>query len=86
MPLQSAAVSEKGKRPSRSRRIELQRALGDLGTIPPRQEHGTPLRRAQGWYAELHDGRTVFLGDYAGLALAEISKLVEAHHGSATSA
>lgn len=49
--------------------------------IPPRQEHGTPQRRAQGWYAELHDGRVVFLGDYAGLALGEISKLVEQQHG-----
>jgi hypothetical protein len=70
------------KRPSKSRRIELQRALGDLGTIPPRQEHGTQQRRAQGWYAELYDGRTVFLGDYAGLALATISKLIDEHNAT----
>jgi hypothetical protein len=63
------------KRPSSTRRGELQQALGDLGFVPPRQDHGTPSRRAQGWYAELHDGRDVFLGDYTAIALQTITEL-----------
>ena len=65
-------------RRNRSRQAELQRMLGDLGTVLPRQAHGTIERRAQGWYAELVDGRTVFLGDYSMLAGMEIRKLHEA--------
>jgi len=65
----------RSKRPSHTRQLELQIALGDLGTVLPRQNHGTPQRRAQGWYAELVDGNTHFLGDYTGLALIEIHKL-----------
>ena len=64
-------------RPSRNRRNELQAALGDLGIVLPRQDHGTPARRAQGWYAELHDGTVAFLGDYAALAVSECLKLRE---------
>ena len=63
------------KRPSSTRRGELQQALGDLGFVAARQDHGTPGRRAQGWYAELHDGRDVFLGDYTALALLTIAEL-----------
>jgi len=66
------------KRPSSTRRGELQQALGDLGFVPARQDHGTPARRAQGWYAELHDGRDVFLGDYTALALVTIAELRKA--------
>jgi hypothetical protein len=63
------------KRPSSTRRGELQAALGDLGTVTPRQDHGTLTRRAQGWYAELHDGRDVFLGDFTMIALQSIREL-----------
>jgi hypothetical protein len=63
---------------NRSRQAELQRMLGELGIVLPRQAHGTIERRAQGWYAELTDGRTVFLGDYSMLAGMEIRKLHEA--------
>jgi hypothetical protein len=63
------------KRPSSTRRGELQQALGDLGVVPGRQDHGTIQRRAQGWYAELYDGRDVFLGDYTALALLTIAEL-----------
>jgi hypothetical protein len=63
------------KRPSSTRRGELQSALGDLGTVTARQEHGTLERRAQGWYAELHDGRDVFLGDFTMIALRTIEEL-----------
>ena len=62
-------------RPSRNRRNELQAELGDLGVVLPRQDHGTPTRRAQGWYAELYDGRVAFLGDYAALAVTECQRL-----------
>ena len=44
--------------------------------IPARQDHGTPGRRAQGWYAELYDGRVIFLGDYAALAHITIAELL----------
>lgn len=66
----------KAKRPSRSRQGELQRMLGEAGTVLPRQEHGTMERRAQGWYAELVDGSVVFLGDYTTLAAVRIRQLV----------
>ncbi len=60
-----------------SRRAELQRLLGTLGTVQPRQAHGTLERPAQGWYALLADGTLVFLGDYAALAMVAIARLVE---------
>lgn len=59
----------------RTRRGELQRLLGERGTVLPRVMHGTSELPAQGWYAELLDGKTVFLGDYTALAAAAISKL-----------
>jgi hypothetical protein len=49
--------------------------LGERGTVLPRVEHGTLERPAQGWYAQLVDGRTVFLGDYSMLAGVTISNL-----------
>jgi len=61
----------------RSRRGELQRMLGGLGTVLPRVMHGTPARPAQGWYAQLHDGREVFLGDYSMLAGMTIARLLK---------
>jgi hypothetical protein len=62
----------------RSRRGELQRLLGELGEVLPRQSHGTPQRPAQGWYAELRTGEVVFLGDYEALASHRIVQLVTA--------
>jgi hypothetical protein len=59
-----------------SRRAELQRLLGELGTVLPRQAHGTLERPAQGWYATINE-ETIFLGDYAALAIVAISRLVE---------
>jgi hypothetical protein len=59
----------------RTRRGELQRLLGERGTVLPRFAHGTPERPAQGWYAELADGQTVFLGDYSMLAAITITNL-----------
>lgn len=40
----------------------------------PRLAHGTPEQPAQGWYAELPEGR-VFLGDYTSLAADAIREL-----------
>lgn len=54
--------------------------LGDLGTVRDRQSHGTPERPAAGWYADLADGTEVYLGDYAMLAAAAITKLKSAAH------
>jgi hypothetical protein len=62
----------------RSCQARLQRLLGDLGWVLPRQEHGTPERPAQGWYAQLDTGKLVFLGDYTLLAALKIRKLHEA--------
>jgi hypothetical protein len=67
----------KGRR-DESRRGELQRLLGDHGTVQPRQSHGTPERPAAGWYAII-DGEAVFLGDYAALAVLAINRLLGAH-------
>jgi hypothetical protein len=61
----------------RSLRGQLQRTLGDLGTVLPHQKRGTPDRIGRGWYAELSDGRVVFLGDHLLVATIEISKLLE---------
>jgi hypothetical protein len=52
--------------------------LGELGTVLPRVMHGSPGRPAQGWYAQLQDGREVFLGDYSMLAGLNIAKLLKA--------
>lgn len=49
--------------------------LGERGTVLPRVEHGSTERPAQGWYAELADGRMVFLGDYSMLAAVAIANL-----------
>jgi hypothetical protein len=66
-----------GKR-ERSKRGELQRMLGELGEVLPRQNHGTPQRPAQGWYARIaSSGEVVFLGDYHHLAGAKLAQLVE---------
>ena len=65
-----------GKR-DQSRKGELQRLLGEHGTIRPRQAHGTPERPAAGWYADMHDGRTVYLGDYSALAVQTILWLLD---------
>ncbi len=67
---------------SRSKQAQLQRMLGELGTVLPRVMHGTPRCPAQGWYARLPDGRNVFLGDHAVLAGMNIAKMLnseEAH-------
>ena len=61
----------------RSRRAELQRLLGDIGTVLPHQKRGTVTRRAQGWYAELTSGKIVFLGDHSLVAALTIQKLHE---------
>lgn len=74
------------KRPSSTRRAELQGALGDLGVIPARQDHGTPGRRAQGWYAELYDSRVIFLGDYTALAHLTIAELLAGTYTGAIAA
>ena len=50
---------------------------GELGEILPRVEHGSPAYPAQGWYMRMPDGKTRFLGDYAMLASAAISRLLE---------
>lgn len=60
----------------RTRRGELQRLLGEAGTVLPRQRHGTVDRRAAGWYAELVDGRVVYLGDYVALAAIQIRQVL----------
>lgn len=65
----------------RSRRAELQRLLGERGTVLPRVAHGTPETPAQGWYAELPDGSLRFLGDYTSLAAVAIASM----NGSAVS-
>ncbi len=65
-------------RRDRSRRGELQRLLGEHGTVRPRQSHGCPERPAAGWYADLPDGSTVYLGDYGALAVQAIVKLTAA--------
>lgn len=67
-----------GGRRDRSRRGELQRLLGDLGTVLERQSHGTPALPAAGWYAELTNGDVVFLGDYGALA---VSAILDLHRG-----
>lgn len=59
----------------RTRRGQLQRVLGDRGTILPCIEHATPEHPARGWYAELLDGSVTFLGDNAVLAGIAIDKL-----------
>jgi hypothetical protein len=59
----------------RTRRAELQRLLGERGTVLPRVEHGTPELPAQGWYADLTNGQRVFLGDYSMLAAVTIANL-----------
>ena len=61
--------------PSRTRQGELQRLLGDAGTVLPRQMHGTMARPAQGWYAQLNSGEEIFLGDYSSLAVAAIIRI-----------
>jgi hypothetical protein len=68
-------TDERKKAPSRSRRSELQALLGELGTVLPRQNHGTIERPAQGWYAELEDGGVIFLGDYTTIAVSRILSL-----------
>jgi hypothetical protein len=75
--LGSAAVAAKL---DRSRRGELQRLLGDLGTVLPRVAHGSPERPAQGWYARLADGSEIFLGDYVAVAAVAINRLLEVTH------
>jgi len=60
---------------SRSLRTQLQNMLGELGTVLPHQKRGTVDRPARGWYAELVDGKIVFLGDHSLIAGIEISKL-----------
>jgi hypothetical protein len=62
---------------NRSRRAQLQRLMGDMGVVLEHQAHGTIERPAQGWYAQLADGKLVFLGDYAMLAAMKIRKLHE---------
>lgn len=60
----------------RSKRAELQRLLGEIGTVLPRVERGSIEKPAQGWYARV-EGKLVFLGDHTALAAAGIQKLVE---------
>lgn len=68
------------KPPSRSRRAELQRELGDVGEVLERQNHGTVDMPAQGWYALVAaTGDVVFLGDYTAIALNKIRTLVHEH-------
>ena len=61
---------------SRSRRRELQAALGELGVVCEYSWHGSPDRPARGWYAELVGGELVFLGDHTPLAFMRIGELV----------
>jgi hypothetical protein len=68
-------VVEHRRHRDRSRRGELQKLLGDRGTVLDRQGHGTPQRPAQGWYAQLTGGEIVFLGDYSLLAANRIQTL-----------
>lgn len=71
---------ERTRTRDRTRRGDLQRLLGDLGTVLPRQAHGTSARRAQGWYARLdagpRKGETVFLGDYVSVSGLTINELL----------
>jgi hypothetical protein len=62
----------------RSKRAQLQRIMGEMGTVLPHSPHGTVERPAQGWYARLATGKLIFLGDSAMLAAGKIRKLYEA--------
>jgi hypothetical protein len=75
--LREQADADGVRRRDRSRRGQLQRLLGDVGEVLPRQSHGNPLRPAAGWYARMHaSGEVVFLGDYESLASHRIVQLV----------
>lgn len=60
----------------RTRKGELQRLLGEHGTVLSRVEKGTIDRPAQGWYAQLRDDTEIFLGDTTMLAALKIRELV----------
>ena len=62
----------------RTRRAELQRLLGDRGTIQPYVARPSPARPAAGWYARLPDGRELFLGQGAILAGLAIIRMGDA--------
>lgn len=63
-------------RRDRSRRGELNRLLGALGDVLPRQETGTFERPAAGWYAVMAgDGRLEFLGHSELIAAVKIREL-----------
>jgi hypothetical protein len=64
------------RRPERI--AQLQDLLGDLGRVLPHQPRGSPSRPARGWYADMHKGGVVFLGDHYMLAAIAINKLHEA--------
>lgn len=66
----------------RSLRGQLQRSLGELGTVLPHQKGATRDRTARGWYAELAGGELRFLGDHSGVAELAIERL---QHGVAGS-
>lgn len=67
-----------------SRQAQLQRALGDIGTVLPRVARGGGEFSAAGWYARIgdepppaaaDDRALVYLGDHTGVAYVTIDKL-----------
>lgn len=62
---------------SGSHRMQLQRALGDLGEVLPRVPRGGGVHPAAGWYADI-GGELIFLGDHTGVAFVAVHELVMA--------
>jgi hypothetical protein len=76
----SAVPSARPNGEPRSSKAELQRLLGDQGTILPRQMAGTIDQPAAGWYAVMaSDGEVRYLGDRRDLAVLAIDRLSRAH-------
>ena len=57
----------------RTRRAELQAALGALGEVHPRRARGDEDHPAAGWYATIA-GELVFLGDHTHVAFVTIAR------------
>lgn len=59
-----------------SRRAQLQRQLGEIGTVLERVPRAGGRYRWQGWYAEI-GGELVYLGDHFPGACAMIDRMLE---------
>jgi hypothetical protein len=70
-------MESNGSSHDRTRRSELQRMLGEHGTVLPYQSRGTAERPAKGWHVELAETHeTIFVGDHMVLAVQQIALLV----------